>query len=226
MKKVITLLLALVLVLGLVGCSGAPAKETTTPEPTVEPTVEPTPTEAPSSWKVDYTQDEFGDDTDNSFIFGKFSGKFSNTATSGSDLTVYVYYIKGSIGDNYFLFRLAEYGNHVATYTKSDLANLSIKINDEVYGVEISGIAPNGDLMLSNHDSYQDDTLKSINGIDMEEVYNLFLNALRDKQTISCSITIGDISNITSGVGGSNYKFKIDGNGFAEQESIAMNGAE
>lgn len=222
MKKVLIGILALIMALGMVGCSQEPAEETKTPEPAE--TVKPT--QAPSRWTVDYTQDEFGDDTDNAFVVGKFSGQFSNTATAGSDLTVYVYYMKGSIGDNYFLFRLAEYGNRIATYTKNDLINLSVKIDDEVYGIECSGFAPNGDIMLSNHNAYQDATLKSINGVDMQEVYGIFLTALREKQTISCSLTIGDIGSITSGIGGSNYKFKIDGNGFAEQEAIAMNGEE
>ena len=97
MKKVLIGILALIMALGMVGCSQEPAEETKTPEPAE--TVKPT--QAPSRWTVDYTQDEFGDDTDNAFVVGKFSGQFSNTATAGSDLTVYVYYMKGSIGDNY-----------------------------------------------------------------------------------------------------------------------------
>ena len=45
MKQVLAVLLALVLVLGLVGCSGTPAKETNTAEPTETTEMIPEPTE-------------------------------------------------------------------------------------------------------------------------------------------------------------------------------------
>lgn len=221
MKRMLIGILALIMVLGVVGCSSKPTTEQATAGQTTT-LPEPTGTEAPSSWEIDYYKDEFGDDTDDSYLLGTFSGQFSNTATSGSELLVAVYYAPDT-GDM-FSFRLLEYGNLKATYMKSDLINLSMKINDEIYGVELSGIAPNGDIALMPQYAYADKTLHSINGgTDRREVFHLFLEALRKRETVSCSITIGDIGNITSGVGGSKYVFKIDGNGFAEQEATAQN---
>lgn len=167
-------------------------------------------------WKVDYTVDQFGDKTDNGYVIGTFSGKFSNTATSGSDLTVFVYYFPFS---HSFAFRLAEYGNHIATYSKNDLINLSIKIGGEVYSVECYGMAPNGDAYFGSTNAYEDSTLRSINGSNRSAVYDLFLSTLLDHtETISCSIVIGDIDEIVLHSGGaSKYTFEIDGNGFSEQ---------
>lgn len=173
-------------------------------------------------WKVGYTVDEFGDKTDVGYVIGTFLGKFSNTATSGSDLKVFVYYFPDS---NMFAFRLAEYGDYVATYSKNDLINLSIKIGDEVYGIECMGMAPNGDVYLSSHYAYEDETLRRMNGTAREEVFNAFQTALlENSDEISCSIIIGDAQEIYFSSGVSKYTFKIDGNGFSEQLAL-LNGA-
>ena len=108
MKKVFIGILAIIMVLGIVGCSSTPeTKESNTTEPTEtspvetdnqkpELTVEPTQTEASSSWQIVHYVDDFGDETNEVYLQGIFTGEFSNTATSNSDLTVivgYDYYI-------------------------------------------------------------------------------------------------------------------------------------
>ena len=139
MKKVIIYILALIMVLGIVGCSSAPAEETTStpqpteevtqaPEATPEPTPEPTPTEAPSSWRIDYYVDDFGDDTEESYVAGTFFGDFSNSATSGSDLLVFINYDKQSS----MWIRLVEYASHIANIDSSDTAILKLKCDDNV----------------------------------------------------------------------------------------------
>ena len=149
MKKVLIGIIAIIMVLGLVGCSSTPAEETNTSEPTetapVETesqTPEPTPTEIPSSWEVDYYIDDFGDETEDGYVRGEFQGTFDNTAGKGMDLTVYLYY------DQYFIFRLVEYGRATATYLSNDLMSLNMKIGDKEYTTELFGTPPNGDLIF------------------------------------------------------------------------------
>ena len=100
MKKILIGILAIVMVLGIVGCSSTPeTKESNTTEPTEtspvetdnqkpELTVKPTQTEASSSWQIVHYVDDFGDETDGVYVMGVFKGSFSNTATSNSELGV------------------------------------------------------------------------------------------------------------------------------------------
>ena len=232
MKKVLIGIIAIIMVLGLVGCSSTPAEETNTSEPTetapVETesqTPEPTPTEIPSSWEVDYYIDDFGDETEDGYVRGEFQGTFDNTAGKGHDLTVYIYYDPSSY-DPGVGFRLVEYGRTLATYYSSDLMSLNMKIGDERYTTELFGTPPNGDLFFFStlegrsllEESYY------IMSDTRENVWSAFINALNAGEEISCYIIIGDgqdqLNNVTSGVGGTKYSFKIDGNGFAEQVAL------
>lgn len=214
MTRKIAVVLALCMLISLAGCSSNKAEETTaaTTEATVE---EPAPV---SNWKIMYYVDEFGDPSSDGYIVGDFTGNFSNSATTNSDLRALVYIHPSTVGSGYNIsFRLAEYGNHVATYTKYDLLNLSYKINGEVYGVELMGTTPNGDLYLFDYYAYEDDSLAAYNKTDRKTAFDTFFNTLKENTgEISCLITIGDMNSIYSSVGGSTYRFKIEGYGLAE----------
>jgi hypothetical protein len=203
--------LALVLVLGLVGCGVPATKEPSTSEavevesPTPELTVEPTQTETPSTWQIVHTVDDFGDETDEVCLQQTFSGKFSNTATSNSDLKVVVYYDfyvedKGSTTGGFTMaFRLLEYNDHKATYSNSDKIVLKVKIDDVVSEYKLIGVVPNGDLFIAE---------KQFDKSGMYEAPFALAKILSsNKSDISCVINIGS----------SKYSFTMNGNGFAEQ---------
>ena len=78
-----------------------------------------------TNWEVDYYVDEFGDKTNDAYVRGEFHGTFSNSATNGSSLTVYVYMDKDK--PNRIAFRLLEYDSHKATAISSDKVTLKIK---------------------------------------------------------------------------------------------------
>lgn len=168
-------------------------------------------------WFIKNYVDDFGDPTDEGYLYGIFTGTFSNTATTGSDLKVMVA-IQPSHDEYMISFRLLEYENHVATYYKNDLINLDFKINGETYSVELMGFAPNGDVYLRNHWAYENDNLAKKN-TDRKTAYDTFFKALEENTgEISCLITIGDEDDILwYSTGASTYKFKIDGYGFAEK---------
>ncbi len=113
-------------------------------------TAEPTPTPEPSFWEVAYYVDDFGDETDESYVRGIFEGHFSNTATFNSNLSVVIYVSKPYSQYN-ISFRLLEYNNSVATYYDDDSMYISFKINDIIYTGGLDGVAPNGDLILDMH---------------------------------------------------------------------------
>ena len=104
--------------------------------------------------------------------------------------------------------------------------SLNMKIGDVTYTTELFGTPPNGDLifyptiegrsMLEESYYIMSDT--------REDVWSAFINALNNGETISCYIIIGDsddqMNRVLSGVGGTKYSFKIDGQGFAEQVAL------
>ena len=207
MKKVLMGILSLIMILGLVGCSSTPADGINTAEPTK--TEKPVETENSTaeenySWELSPIIDEFGDDTGRICLKGIFTGTFSNTATSNSDMVAVIFYsnpsakLDGSV-EGGFYFRLLEYGDHSATYFSNDKISVALKIDDDVYRVDLQGNPPNGDINLNPGNRYD----------DKNKMFNMLYEALcSNKHIISCSITIGN----------SKYNFKIDGNGFKEQE--------
>ena len=219
MKKALFGILAVIMLVGVMGCSSEEEMSAAKPSETTEPT------EAPSSWEIDYYVDDFGDKTEEGYIVGEFQGTFDNTAGKGNDLLVYLYYNQSSYGSN-FAFRLGEYGRSIATYLSSDLMSLNMKIGDVTYTTELFGTPPNGDLifyptiegrsMLEESYYIMSDT--------REDVWSAFINALNNGETISCYIIIGDsddqMNRVLSGVGGTKYSFKIDGQGFADQVAL------
>lgn len=178
-----------------------------------------------SYWEATYGADEFGDETDNSFVSGLFSGKFTNSATLGSDLTVFVTYLPDSDPDSeIFTFHLLEYGNSLANLWEDDVANLSIKINGEIYRTELD----NWDGVLCLYSKYYDlghEQLRTKNNADEPAFFNHLLAALRSGDTVSCHIAIGDIDDVMDSSNScSQYNFKINGSGFAEQEKVVRGG--
>ena len=143
MKKIVSLTLALVLCLSLCACGGK--------TPVVS---EPEETEASTTstnlWSVQKMVDEFGDVIEGSMsvIQTPIYGDFSNTATSSSELTGYVFMY---MMDGYptFSIRLFEYGDHQATYTSNDTLALKIKIRNTISEFHpVLENPPNGDLMV------------------------------------------------------------------------------
>ncbi|MCL2695236.1 MAG: hypothetical protein FWE69_02800 [Clostridiales bacterium] len=127
----------------------------------------PVPTPEPSNWEIAHYVDDFGDPTADRYLRGSFSGRFSNTATSGSNLDVIVFY-GSSIS-----FRLFEYGRLKATFSSRDDLILKIKVDEKVDEYRLSGTTPNGDLYLFG------------DGFTQIGAY------LKDGKEISCIITIG-----------------------------------
>ena len=148
MKKLFTIVLAVIMLLPLVACNGNSSNDgqtaNATQAPTAVPTDEPTPTPLPHiSWTKEYYVDEFNDPTDKSYIRGHFVGTFSNSATSGSALDVY-FYIDHNLTEttgvlseyDCFTIKLFEYGYMPVTYTTTtdtDHVTIKIKIDDTVY---------------------------------------------------------------------------------------------
>lgn len=79
----------------------------------------------PSNWEIGFYVDDFGDKTNDSYIIGTFEGEFSNSATTGSELTVYVYFDKSY--KSVTTIRLLEYGSHKATFLSSETITLKTK---------------------------------------------------------------------------------------------------
>lgn len=150
---------------------------------------------AGDNWSVEQTVDEFGDVTENSetLLRTSISGDFSNTATSSSELTGYVFVTRYSGGTNSaFVFRLLEYGDHQVTFTSSDIEEgivLKVKIGDTISEYPLTGEAPNSDLYLLDY--YGD------------QLFSLLYHRYED---IRCIITIGS----------SQYNFTIKYGNFAD----------
>jgi len=178
--------------------------------------------EARTSWEIQYFVDEFGDPTDSAYMVGTFEGSFSNSATSNSELLVYLYYYSS---ENDFAFRLGEYGDSLANYYSDDLMTIHMKLDGETYAVELFGTAPTGDLYF--YDTISDRGLLEESVVlftdEREMVSEKFINALRAGETIPCYIIIGTetdhMNQVLAGTGGSKYSFEIEGKGFADVEA-------
>ena len=204
MKKVLMGILSLIMILGLVGCSSTPAVEEKSIQ-TESQTPEPTSTETSSNWEIANYVDDFGDETEDFYIQGVFSGKFSNTSTTNEDLTVVVMYdydvpeIQTNLNPATYSmsFRLLEFNDHKATFNSRDNITLKVKINDKITEYNLSGTEPNGDLII----------------VEKERNYRelpILTSALeKNEYEISCIIEIGS----------SKYSFKLNGTGFLEQKN-------
>lgn len=145
MMKKLTFLFSAILLIGilLIGCGKA--------EQQTEATVQ--------NWSIKTEVDEFGDEVANGkkYIQTAFSGDFSNTATSSSELKGYLSMIPTEKELFAVSFKLLEYGDNPVTYFDSDISNgivLKTKINNVVNEYYLVGNSPNGDLYLSDDDYY------------------------------------------------------------------------
>ncbi len=81
-------------------------------------------------WNEKYFVDSFGDPTDKKYILGLFDGKFSNSATTNSSLTVRMLIsLNGNIP--YIGLELYEYGDYKVKNTGSDATEYYFKVKDE-----------------------------------------------------------------------------------------------
>lgn len=212
MRKNIAILLAIVLeITCFSGCGGAKTTETTTEvtteaitETTTEATTETTTettneTTTETGWKVGNKVDDFGDPTDDLYIYASFSGRFRNTATADEDLTVGVFFVPAFADpDKYaasFAFRLLEYNDHPATYVEDTEFILKVKIGDEIYEEKLYSFPPNGDLYIYNATTglHSDILLKLVHELD-------------DGNTVRCIIESEN----------SKYEFEITSDGWKE----------
>ena len=171
MKRVISILLVLVVMGSLCGCSGLSNTVNKETIPKVE-----------IYWDVIETKDDFGDPTGIYYAHGVFEGTFSNSATTDSLLNVVVYHYSKSSKDGYdpeFIFQLFEYGDQKATYSSNDKKVLKIKVDGQAYQFDLFGKSPNGDLV-----TYTKNT----------DVFNVLHNALARGENVPCIIEVGNSS--------------------------------
>ena len=128
--------------------SPAPASETPGAGGSTE-TAAPAIAGKPTSWEISYAVDDFGDKTDEAVLRGSFTGTFRNTATSSSNLDVYLFVNKLTSGGSMIYIRLMEYGNHKATYSSRDEMKMQVKVDDAVMEFFVFGSPPNSDLYLN-----------------------------------------------------------------------------
>lgn len=197
MKKVISLILALVMCLSLCACDRKNDTPETTLAPTAEATEETQAVENIPNWVLDNVVDDFGDATGEQVIKGVFTGTFSNTATSNSDLTVLVFY---DFDDDVFYFRLLEYTDRKATYLSGDTITFKTKLvngsSNDITEYTLKGNGPNGDLILTN----------SSKG---NKTYNTSL-------TLRTGLYYGGDLKCVIEIGSSKYSFTIYSDGFGE----------
>lgn len=194
MKKMLSLMLAALMMFSFAACNGRSgngeqnAEKTETPKETENNAQETAPA---GKWRTAKTTDEFGDVTADSstVVTSEFSGSFSNTATTGSELTVKVTAMMEEKDEHpYFIFTLCEYNNAPATYTSSDEIKLSTKIDDTIFDFpEVISFPPNGNLWV--YDTW-------------ETTYN----ALYEGRDVRCIFYVGS----------STYNFTLIGDNFSQ----------
>ena len=220
MKRIGLLLLSLMVCLSMVGCSQAESKKTskdksdkgavvttfesattestttTTTKPTTKATTKP---QKEIHWTEQFYVDDFGDPTSSSYIRGVFKGKFSNSATSGSDLTVCFFMDKNLASASYDMFtiRLLEYGNHQVSFIGCDEYDVSIKV--KVDGV----VTEDNPYFLLKDDG--EIAIKRGSGI-----FKAVINALEADKEIAFVITIGGYGTPST------YRFDVDANGLSD----------
>ena len=209
MKRLCAFFLTLTLLVGFAGCSNS-----VTTESEVE--------KKPSCWAVDSYEDDFGDSTNDMYLRGVFQGTFSHGAETGSQLETVVFYDDPSSVDTYFSFRLLEYGNSSATYDSDEFMRLNLKIDGSVYTTQLFPDPLDGDLDFWRILPSKHKESSCIETNPREVVWDALLKAMREGQTVSCNIVVGDtveqLDQALGGNSGTQYTFKIDGTGFEEQE--------
>lgn len=160
MKRIISSLLLLSMTFSLVACGGSTENNTGNNSTT---TKNESAEETGGNWSIGAPVDEFGDVVEGGqlYIQTEFSGDFSNTATSSSELKGYLFMSQANKGLFDIYFNLLEYGDTPAVYYESDVNEgivLRTKINETVREYYLIGNPPNGALMIDVGDgSFYDD---------------------------------------------------------------------
>ncbi len=144
--------------------TAAPA-EVITEEPTEEPTEAPTPLPH-ISWTEEHYVDDFNDPTDETYLRGRFVGTFSNSASSGSRLDVYLYFDKVFSGatNEYFKIRLFEYGDDLVEFNIPEKKDILVKIKADgaVYEAHPDKLSEK-DIYISRSSSIFDPIISALN---------------------------------------------------------------
>ncbi len=152
-----------------------------------------------ATWFEDYYVDDFGDPTEESYLRGEFTGTFSNSATSGSALDVFVYCEKNMTAkDAMISFRMIEYQSNVADFWlyDEDEIKIKVKINGKEYEDFIDYI---GYSTINDPNIYIQRNLN--------ETFDPIIDALENGDEISCLITAYSRYSTTT------YRFKMNSNG-------------
>lgn len=210
MKRILLILLVFVICFSVIACGQtkevqeetveADSVSTESAEPAVTEEPEPIATEPPKEihWTEEFYVDDFGDPTDESYIRGIFEGEFSNSATSGSNLTAIFFMEKDLAKASYDMFtiRLLEYGNHKQDFLGCDYSDVIIKIKVDGIVTEDSAdylLSDTGEIVIQRGN----------------EIFEAVLNALNEDKEIAVVIEVG-------GYGTNLYRFDVDTNGLAD----------
>lgn len=186
-RYILALLLALAASLLLCSCGSS-----------LEPAVK-------STWKMTYAVDEFGDKTGDIDIVATVYGKFSNTATTDSDLKVEIIHDPTDTrgGYAYFTIRLYEYQRNTPSIYSGDKPTLKIKIADKIYEQRLPYDSKTSDLFIYD---------AGFTSECYEPMYDTLFNNAAE---IRCIITSWK----------STYEFTLDGSGFSDAVTSIMTNA-
>lgn len=199
MRKILTMLLAIIVCLSMVACGQTSSKPETPETVATEPTTPP-PTEPPKEihWTEEFYVDDFGDPTSDSYIRGIFDGSFSNSATAGSELTVCFFMPKKMDSASYDMFtvRMLEYGSNRVSFIGCDEWDVTVK-------VKIDGVVTEDEVDYLLPDTGEFAIQRG------NKVFRAVLDALDSDKKISFVVTVG-------GYGTETYRFDIDANGLED----------
>lgn len=174
--------------------TSAPIQElTSTPVPTPTPSPTPTPTPMLSNWDISYYVDDFGDKTNDAYVYGNFEGTWTSTISSDpNDLDVALVYD----GKDYSFFVFVKNYSYVSpqkeTFSTFDKVSIKFKLDGEEYSIKPI-IIDNGEyLFMSNKD----------------EGFRVLKKALHSGKEIRFVVK--------EDTWGTVFKFTIDGIGFKE----------
>ena len=211
MRKVASFVLTLGIILSLCACGNSESTSAADKNGTDVVIQEDTnSSDVGQTWLAMPSVDEFGDVVVGGAVslYTSVKGNFSNTATTSSELDVYIT-ISPNPGGQHFVvsFGLMEYGNSWATYTNSDIEKMTLKtkIGDTIQEYKLFGVAPNGSVSLGYNNANDGDT---------------FFFQLREGNDIRCIINIGS----------SQYNFTVKSANFmeacAEADQLQLEQAE
>lgn len=196
MKAKAIALLTACLALTACGSSNSSAEPVSSSSETTAETVA-----ANSTWSIEYFVDDFGRATDEPYVIGSFSGTFSNSAATNSELTGYVYVERYNDGDNVIegvSFDLREYGSY-------QVKNIISK--DKYYTVQI---------LEDNENVISERAIMKSEGNALciwKDNSNVVVEAIKNNSKLTFRIDEED--------GMDSYLFTVDCSGFAEMYNSA-----